>query len=185
MNEPPEGWHASATTVNPTGGVSSNLMKDQTQPTAKDGGEVDPEKMLGKLLRSVRESRGRSQQDVARAMSARGFSWLQTTVAKTEAGQRPFRVNEFISLCAVLGMDASEVISSAQSGVDARSLERSAKIRARRMDVLRAESALQAAREEVARAKDTLQRMQRRLGEAISEQVLPDKGTEKPTQAED
>jgi hypothetical protein len=36
-------------------------------------------------------------------MQALGCNWLQTTVAKTEAAERPLRVNEVTDLAALLG----------------------------------------------------------------------------------
>ena len=42
----------------------------------------------------------------------RGHSWLQSTVTKTEAGERPLRLNEFVALCDVLEQAPSEVLAT-------------------------------------------------------------------------
>lgn len=57
-----------------------------------------PEVLAGQAIRRLREERGWSQQEVANRMMAHGFSWLQSTVGKTEAAQRPLRVNELVTL---------------------------------------------------------------------------------------
>ncbi|WP_433240306.1 helix-turn-helix domain-containing protein [Actinomadura nitritigenes] len=146
-------------------------MKDSTQPTHRAGGEPTPETTLGRALRSIREGRGMAQQEVAEAMRARGFSWLQTTAAKTEAGQRPFRVNEFVSLCSVLGVDPAVLISEAQSAGDADMAEAMAEIRTRRIELMRAKASLDAARQEAQRAEKDVQRAQAKLHEATVRRV--------------
>lgn len=60
-----------------------------------------PEEKLGRTVRTLREARGLSQEQVAAKMTALGFSWQQTTVARTEAASRPIRVNEAVALSRV------------------------------------------------------------------------------------
>lgn len=74
---------------------------------------------LGKVLKSAREGRGFSQESVARQMAEFGHSWRQTTVAKTEAGQRPIRVNEVASLAMVLSFPVESLISEANDASQA------------------------------------------------------------------
>ncbi|MGH3745787.1 MAG: helix-turn-helix domain-containing protein [Micromonosporaceae bacterium] len=69
-----------------------------------------PEKVLGESLRSLRTARGMSQEDVAQMMALAGFSWHQTTVAKTESGSRPVRVNEAAALAAQFGVWVDDLI---------------------------------------------------------------------------
>ncbi len=66
-----------------------NLMRDNEEP----------ERAFGRRARQMRRTRDWSQEDVARMMRDRGFdSWRQTTVAKSEAGDRPIRLNEGVAL---------------------------------------------------------------------------------------
>ncbi|MFE9256040.1 helix-turn-helix domain-containing protein [Streptomyces sp. NPDC006879] len=72
----------------------------------------EPEKALGEALRSLRTARGMSQEDVATMMSRSGFSWRQTTVAKTEGGSRPVRVNEAAALALCFGVSVNELLGN-------------------------------------------------------------------------
>jgi len=56
---------------------------------------------VGQTVRDFRLAHGWSQQRVADEMCKRGFDWRQSTVAKTEAAQRPLRVNEVYALARV------------------------------------------------------------------------------------
>lgn len=51
-----------------------------------------------------------SQHAVAEAMKAFGHSWRQTTVAKTEAAERPLRVNEVEALAHVVGVTVADLL---------------------------------------------------------------------------
>jgi transcriptional regulator with XRE-family HTH domain len=53
--------------------------------------------------------KGLSQEEVARLMREAGFSWRQTTAAKTEASDRPVRVNEAAALASILGTSLAEL----------------------------------------------------------------------------
>lgn len=73
---------------------------------------VSAESSAGHALRMLRAIRNMSQQQVADAMVERGYQgWRQTTVAKTEAAQRPLRVNELVSLAAILDVSVEELIA--------------------------------------------------------------------------
>lgn len=66
--------------------------------------QSEPEdEIFGSNLRVIRERRGISQADLARAMSGRGLPWHQQTVAQTEAGKRPARWSEARALAVILG----------------------------------------------------------------------------------
>jgi len=65
-------------------------MKNQTMEAA-----------VGRTVRDFRLAHGWSQQTVADEMCKRGCDWQQSTVAKTEAAQRPIRVNEVYALARV------------------------------------------------------------------------------------
>lgn len=64
---------------------------------------VTAEQAAGRELRRLRIEQGWSQEQVARRMTAYGYGWHQTIVAKTEAAQRPLRLNEAVDLAALFG----------------------------------------------------------------------------------
>lgn len=82
-------------------------MRDSREPTpanaspqaGQDAGL--PAGTFAVQLRAARRERGWSQQFVAEAMKGRGFSWRQTTVAKTEAGDRPVLLGEAVALAEI------------------------------------------------------------------------------------
>lgn len=82
------------------------LMRDQREPThvnvaAQAESEVLADhlpKVLASRLRAARKAVGASQAAVAKAMADRGFSWRQTTVAKSEAADRPVLFAEVAAL---------------------------------------------------------------------------------------
>jgi transcriptional regulator with XRE-family HTH domain len=55
---------------------------------------------------------GLTQAELAEAMQGLGHSWIQTTVAKTEAADRPLRVNEVADLAKILGVRVPHLVSS-------------------------------------------------------------------------
>jgi transcriptional regulator with XRE-family HTH domain len=56
------------------------------------------ELVLGQRVRAFREARGWTQEELARKMKDLGFTWYQSTAAKTENSARPIRVNEAAAL---------------------------------------------------------------------------------------
>jgi transcriptional regulator with XRE-family HTH domain len=72
------------------------------------GNRAEP--LLGERVRALREARGWSQDTVAKRMASKGFSWRQTTVAKTEAADRPVRVNEAVALADLYGVDLDSLV---------------------------------------------------------------------------
>lgn len=81
-----------------------------TAVTAHEIAAWSPEDVAGRELRRLRIARGWSQEDVARRMSAYGYDWHQTMVAKTEAAQRPLRLNEAVDLCRLFGVPADALL---------------------------------------------------------------------------
>lgn len=59
---------------------------------------------IGSAVRSHRERRGMSQAELARRMKNQGYSWYPATVARTETGERPLRLDEALSLAGILGV---------------------------------------------------------------------------------
>jgi transcriptional regulator with XRE-family HTH domain len=76
----------------------------------------DSERRFGQRLRELRRLRRWSQEEVAAQMRALGYGWLQTTVTKTEAADRPIRLNEAVSLAALLELGVDDVLMSVQEG---------------------------------------------------------------------
>lgn len=77
--------------------------REPTQPNASRGGSDEGladrlPKTLGVRLRTARMAAGFSQGSVALAMADRGFSWRQSTVAKSEAADRPVLFAEVAAL---------------------------------------------------------------------------------------
>lgn len=68
---------------------------------------------FGAALRARRRARGWSQHYVADAMTALGFSWGQTTVWKSEAGERPVSVAEAAMLAQLFAIDVAVLFGSA------------------------------------------------------------------------
>ncbi len=106
--------------VNPAGAVPSIPVEDEREPTSNPDdvqGTVwqygySPEGALGETLKTLRKARGLSQEDVAKMMTMSGFSWRQTTVAKTEAAARPIRVNEAAALALCFGLTVNDMVGS-------------------------------------------------------------------------
>ncbi|MDO2969379.1 helix-turn-helix domain-containing protein [Mycobacteroides abscessus] len=73
------------------------------------------ERRFGEALRSWRQERGWSQEDIADRLRRQGFEMHQTTVAKIERGARPLRIAEAAALVevfelpiiAILGIEAT------------------------------------------------------------------------------
>jgi transcriptional regulator with XRE-family HTH domain len=71
-----------------------------------------PEEQVGASVKVLRAQRGLTQADVAEAMQGLGHSWIQTTVAKTEAADRPLRLNEVADLAKILGVRVPQLVST-------------------------------------------------------------------------
>lgn len=70
-------------------------------------------RLFGTALRTARSDRGWSQQRIADNMTELGFSWHQTTCAKTEAGDRPVPLEEAAALAALLGTSVGAMLDEA------------------------------------------------------------------------
>lgn len=105
-------------------------------------------------MREARQARGWTQADLAREMSELGHPWRQSTVAKTEAAERPIRVNELWSLAVALGAAVGDLLGSQDDAV-------------RRFHaLLAAEGQVENAKELVWDAEDELKRARARLRSA-------------------
>jgi transcriptional regulator with XRE-family HTH domain len=83
-------------------------MRDSREPTPVNASSdvQDPDaaaELLAAQLRAARHEAGLSQQVLAEMMRGRGFSWRQTTVAKSESAARPVLFTEVVALSWALG----------------------------------------------------------------------------------
>lgn len=78
---------------------------------AKTGGQrADPEAQAGQALRRLRLARNWTQEEVAMRMTAYGYDFHQTTIAKIEAAQRPLRVRELADFAALYGVGVQDLV---------------------------------------------------------------------------
>lgn len=64
---------------------------------------------IGRAVRHYRDEAGLSQTSLARRMQDHAHNWYQVTVARTEAGQRPLRLDEALSLAAILDVSMEDL----------------------------------------------------------------------------
>ncbi|MDX3497228.1 helix-turn-helix domain-containing protein [Streptomyces turgidiscabies] len=72
----------------------------------------DPERVIGREMRRIRERMGLTQLEVAERMLKNGFRFHQTQIAKMERGERPIRVNEWIAIATALGTTVQDMLAS-------------------------------------------------------------------------
>lgn len=75
-----------------------------SDPTSRRRVAEDFELTVGRSIRQERLRQGLSQAELADRMADMGFSTIQTTIAKIEAGTRPLRLSEFMGVAAALGV---------------------------------------------------------------------------------
>lgn len=75
------------------------------------------ETAVGGKVRKYREARGMSQRHVVEVLNAdHNLGWHQTTLAKTESGERPLRLSEAIVLADVFGVPVESLSPLAAPG---------------------------------------------------------------------
>lgn len=84
------------------------ILRERRETTMVEA--TTPEQFAGRRIAAHRQRRGLSQKTLAERMTDRGFSWLQTTAAKTEAAQRPLRVNELVAIAEILDVDTADML---------------------------------------------------------------------------
>jgi len=75
-------------------------MDRDEQVEGEAGWPVDLKATVAENVRSLREGRGISQQQLGSDLFIYGFGMRQTTVAKLEAGAKPLRLNEVAAIAA-------------------------------------------------------------------------------------
>jgi transcriptional regulator with XRE-family HTH domain len=91
----------------PDGACNLSLVENESEAPATPRA-FDHEAAFGARVRSLRKTRGWSQEHLAEQMQMLGHNWLQSTVTKTENGQRPLRLNEAAALAEVLAVPLAE-----------------------------------------------------------------------------
>lgn len=137
------------------------------------GHRLDPEVQAGRALRRLRLARDWSQEDVADRMTAYGYDFHQTMIAKIESAQRPLRVRELADFAALYGVVVQDLIyppaasltetdremaelAASRDAAEVRATEARQQLEAAREAVYEAEVALQAAQTEAAVLKGRL-----------------------------
>ena len=72
----------------------------ETQGSVDARWPIDLEVTVAKSIRSLREGRGITQQQLGSDLSLSGFGMHQMTVARLEAGVKPLRLNEVAAIAA-------------------------------------------------------------------------------------
>jgi len=76
----------------------------ETQSPVDARWPIDLEVTVAKNIRSLREGRGITQQQLGSDLSRSGFGMHQMTVARLEAGVKPLRLNEVAAIAAYFGL---------------------------------------------------------------------------------
>jgi carbon storage regulator CsrA len=80
--------------------------------------QPDPEVQAGRALRRLRLARNWSQEEVAERMTAYGYEFHQTMIAKIESAQRPLRVRELVDFAALYGVDVQQLVYPATNSLE-------------------------------------------------------------------
>ena len=127
--------------------------RQSAQTNASDGADWSEglRVTVGARVRKARSEGGLSQQALADAMTELGVSWRQTTVAKTEAADRPVLFTEVVALSRILSRDLDYFFTN-RTALDDLKDELARNAEAARKHVRAAESMLQSAKSDEARA---------------------------------
>ena len=93
------------------------LNRVEHEVAARGGRQADPEALAGRALRRLRLARNWSQEEVAVRMTAYGYDFHQTTIAKIESAQRPLRVRELADFAALYGLELQELVYAPTSSL--------------------------------------------------------------------
>lgn len=75
------------------------------------------EERFGTRVRALREATGMPQAHIARVLTvSHGLKWDQSTVARTEAAQRPIRLIEAAALAEVFGVPLGDLLDDFREG---------------------------------------------------------------------
>lgn len=81
-----------------------------THETDRAAPAKTPEQLAGDEIRRLRKAQHWSQEELARRMAVYGYDWHQTTVGRTESGERPLRLNEVVHLAALFRVPVTQFL---------------------------------------------------------------------------
>ncbi|MDX3747489.1 helix-turn-helix transcriptional regulator [Streptomyces sp. AK08-02] len=130
----------------------------------------DPERVIGREMRRIRERMGLTQLEVAERMLKNGFRFHQTQIAKMERGERPIRVNEWIAIATALGTSVQDMLASEIGARIGESPEKPLNLAELERERDAVHQRLRAAEDQLARARDqaTATRLARDVAEAAA-----------------
>lgn len=137
----------------------------------RDPTHDEPEVTLGSVVRYLRRKHGYSQEHLAKLMTTAGYSWQQTTVARTEAADRPIRVNEAVALARIFDVTISYLLTPRHAAGDELELQ----ILEARRDLHEAQQAAAWAWNNTVRTRQERDAAEARLNELMG-QVLENEG---------
>ncbi|MCM6772754.1 helix-turn-helix domain-containing protein [Nocardia sp. CDC159] len=70
---------------------------------------VDPDRAIGKRIEALRTAWGLSQDQMSERLRAAGLNWSQVTLSKVEAGQRPTKFSEILTLADLFSVEIAEL----------------------------------------------------------------------------
>lgn len=70
---------------------------------------------VGERVHLARERSGRPQRTIATSMEMQGHPWQQNTLTRVEAGARPLRLVEAVTLADILGVSVDYLLGAGQA----------------------------------------------------------------------
>lgn len=148
--------------------VESNLVTDNHQDasgTNKLPSWSDPDGVLARRVRALRETSDLTQREIADKMTAAGYRMHQTTIAKIESGERPVYVGEAVALAGILGVSLEQLLTEPPEGLERNLAE--AQIEYAALDHQRARI-----QERLNEAREVTARIEEELHHVMSEQAM-------------
>jgi transcriptional regulator with XRE-family HTH domain len=126
-----------------------------------------PDAIFARRLRTVRQSAGLTQLQLADRMSAAGDKMHRSAIAKIESGDRVVSVGEAVQIAGVLGVDLVELVTdpAGQDEAHRRRVEAQAEVRSRQHLAAERRRLLEEQQVLYDNAVDRLQAAERRLAE--------------------
>lgn len=124
------------------------------------------EEVVGANVKALRAKNGLTQVELAEAMHGLGHSWIQTTVAKTEAANRPLRLNEVADLAKILGMSVPDMVST-KNDWDLRVIQ--SQLERTRVHAMRLNAEIHDLNQQTAEKTQALEEAEKRIGELEAE----------------
>jgi transcriptional regulator with XRE-family HTH domain len=120
-------------------------------------------------VRHLRTTRGWTQDDFARRMTAAGHTMHQTTVAKLELGMRPTGVDEITDIAAIFGVQPAALFE--ELGQEQELMQQWRELRARLIDIVEERSRLRSRLETLKAEYKSNAAEYHRLGRLLHQEV--------------